>query len=160
MFFEAEVFKFSHLLYWSAYCLFACMIFHSSSTLMPIALLICMENTFWYTQTSKDVNFVELFRKSFKLYAESGMRKKTGVDINVLKKELHDRQTTEVSVMTEDFKAKFYMFIAEHYLCKIHFYLHSTHHSLTSSSPIYSPWSSFWIGTRVYSTTKVDAKNP
>ena len=110
---------FSHLLYWSADCLFFLYDFHSltSSILMPTptALLICMENTFWHT--SRDGNFVELFKKSFNLYVESRMRKKVEADIN----DLNPRNDL-------DFKAKFYIFIIEHYLCKIHcFLLHSTY---------------------------------
>jgi hypothetical protein len=87
---------------------------------MPTALLICMENTFWHI--SRDDNFEGSFKRSFKLYVESGMRKKMEADIDILRDEQGEY------LVTKDFKANFYMFITEHYLRKIHwFYLHSTH---------------------------------
>ena len=84
--------------------------------LMPTALLICMENTFW--NNIRDSNFVELFKKSFTLYIESGMRKKTEAEIDVLG---YDQGRVPE---TEDFEAKFHNFIIGHYLCKIYFYFH------------------------------------
>ena len=86
---------------------------------MPTALLICMENTFW---NQRDGNFVKSFKRSFKLYVDSGMKKKVEAEIDGLRNEQGGSRATE------DFKAKFYTFIIEHYLCKIHFfYLCSTH---------------------------------
>jgi hypothetical protein len=82
---------------------------------MPIALLICMENTFW---SRKGSNFGELFKKSFKLYVESGTRDKVEAAINILINEEGHGGCLE----TEDFKAKFYMIISEHFLCKIHIF--------------------------------------
>ena len=53
---------------------------------------------------------MELFKRSFKFYVESGMRKKTEADIDILKNE-HGGH-----LVTKDFKAKFFNFIIEHYL--------------------------------------------
>ena len=78
-----------------------------------------MENTFW--NNSRDDNFVELFKKSFTLYVESGMRKKTEAEIDELRYEQGRHP------VTEDFKAKFHNFIIDHYLHKIYFYFHSTY---------------------------------
>ena len=65
---------------------------------------------------------MELFKKSFKLYVESGMRKKLEAAVNVLINEQGGHPETD------EFKAKFNMIISEHYLRKIHcFYLHLTH---------------------------------
>ena len=87
---------------------------------IPTALLICAENTFW--NINGDGNFVELFKKSFTLYVESGLREMTERDIDMLK-----NGQGEFSV-TKDFNAKFYKFIVHHYLRKFHcFYLHLTH---------------------------------
>jgi hypothetical protein len=96
--------------YWSADCLFVHVAFHLFSILFLTALLICMENTFW---SIEDGNFVELFKKSFELYVESGMRKKIEADI------FGNGQGGHL-VTTEDGKAEFYMFITRHFLCKIH----------------------------------------
>jgi hypothetical protein len=86
---------------------------------MPIALLICMEHTFW-SSLRKGGNVGELFKKSFKLYVENGTRERMEADINIFE----DGGCLE----TEDIKEKFYMFISEHFLRKIHcFYLHLTH---------------------------------
>jgi hypothetical protein len=78
-----------------------------------------MENTFWHI--NGDGNFVELFKKSFKLYVESGME----ADI------LRNASQQGGHLMTKDdcnLKAEFYMFITGHYLRKIHcFFLHLTH---------------------------------
>ena len=81
-----------------------------------------MENTFWIINSPRDGNFVELFVKSFTFYVESGMRKKTEADIDMLENEKGGHP------VTKDFKAKFCKFIVEHYLRKFHcFYLHLTH---------------------------------
>ena len=85
---------------------------------MPTALLICMENTFW--NINKDVNFVELFKKSFTFYVESGMKKKLEAAVDILRNE-------QGGWRTKDFKEKFYKIIIEHYLCKfLCFYFYST----------------------------------
>ena len=76
---------------------------------------------------------MELFKKSFKLYVESGMRKKVEAVINTLINEQGG------CLETEDFKAKIYMVISEHYLRKIHcFYLHLVTHltTITEIQPI------------------------
>ena len=89
--------------------------------LIPTALLICMENTFW--NVNNDGNFVKLFEKSFKLYVESGRREMTERDIETLRNE-----QGEISAQAKDFNGKFYEFIVDHYLRKFHcFYLHSIH---------------------------------
>ena len=79
-----------------------------------------MENTFW--NISKDDNFVEIFKKSFALYVESGMREKVEVDIDLLRNEKGQFQVTE-----DDFKAEFFQFITDHYLRhgKFHLFLYA-----------------------------------
>jgi hypothetical protein len=79
--------------------------------LIPIALLICTENTFW--DISGAQNFVELFKTSFTSYVESGMRGMVERDIDILRNEQGGFS------VTEDFKAKFYKFIVDHYLRKL-----------------------------------------
>ena len=71
------------------------------------ALLICIENTFW--NINGDGNFVELFKKSFTLYVESGLREMTERDFQILK----DGQDPP----SHD---EFYKFIVNHYLGKFH----------------------------------------
>ena len=84
------------------------------------ALLICMENTFW--DIRRDGNFVELFKKSFTLYVESGIRDMMKIDIDQLRNE------EGIFLVTKDFKERFHEFIVEHYLHKfLCFYLHSSH---------------------------------
>ena len=105
---------------WNASCLYD--FIYLISILMPTALLICMENTFW--NISRDGNFMELFKKSFTLYVESGMRKKMEADIDILR-----NQGGHLVTNNSEFKAKFCKVIIEHYLRKFHsrcFYLHST----------------------------------
>jgi hypothetical protein len=85
--------------------------------LIPTALLICTENTFW--DISSNGNFAELFKKSFTSYVESGMEEMVEIDIDVLRNEQGGFS------VTKDFEAKFYKFIVDHYLCKFHcFYFH------------------------------------
>ena len=86
---------------------------------LPTALLICLENTFWYI--NGEDNIVELFKKSFTLYVESGMREMTERDIDIFRNE-----RGEFSV-TKDFHAKFYKFIVDHYLRKFHFSICTQH---------------------------------
>ena len=121
---QAEFWAKSSLIFFTG-LLNAHMNFHSSYILiMPTALLICMENTFWSIRVrpGRGGNFVELFKKSFKLYVESGTREKMEAAINIL---INDQ---DGCLETEDFKAKFYIIISEHYLRKIHcFNLHLTH---------------------------------
>ena len=78
---------------------------------MPTALLICMENTFWNISRG---NFVEMFKKSFEFYVESGMRKQTEADIDILRNEQGG------STVMEDFEKTFYKFVIEHFLRKFH----------------------------------------
>ena len=80
-----------------------------------------MENTFWHISGDSDGGFVELFKKSFRLYVESGMIKK--VEVDILRDEEGGRLVTEDS----DCKADFYKFITGHYLRKFKFFLHLTH---------------------------------
>ena len=77
---------------------------------MPTAVLICIENTFW--NIDGHGNFVELFKISFTLYVESGMREKTERDLEILRNEQNPSRD------------EFYKFIVNHYLRKFHcFYL-------------------------------------
>ena len=86
---------------------------------IPTALLICTENTLW--DINGDGNFVELFKNSFTLYVESGLREIAERDIDILRNEEGGFS------VTKDFKAKFYKFIVDHYLRKFHcFYSHLT----------------------------------
>ena len=65
---------------------------------------------------------MEIFKKSFTIYVESGLREMTERDIDILRNEEGGFS------VTKDFKAKFYKFIVDHYLRKFHcFYLHLTH---------------------------------
>ena len=73
-------------------------------------LLICTENTLW--NISRDSTFVELFKKSFTLYVESGKREIVERDMDKLRKEQGE------FLVTEDLNTKFYRFIVDHYLCK------------------------------------------
>ena len=73
------------------------------------ALLICIENTFWNINLNGDGNFVELFKKSFTLYVESGMREMTERDLQILRNEQDPPSLGE-----------FYKFIVKHYLGKFH----------------------------------------
>ena len=94
---------------------------------MPTALLICMENTFW---NSRNGNFVKSFKKSFKLYIDSGLRKRAEAEIDILGIEQGG------GPLTEDFSAMLYNFVIQHLLRKIHcFYLHLIH--LTTFFPKY-----------------------
>ena len=77
-----------------------------------------MENTFW--NISEDDNFVEIFKKSFALYVESGMREKVEVDIDLLRNEEGQFLVTE-----DNFKAEFFQFITDHYLRKFHLFLYA-----------------------------------
>jgi hypothetical protein len=97
-------------------------IYYLILVLIPIALLICTENTFWDISRDGTPNFVELFKKSFTSYVKSGMRERVERDIDVLRNEQGE------FLVTKDFKAKFYKFIVDHYLRKFRltFYLHST----------------------------------
>ena len=93
------------------------------------ALLICLENTFWSIKRDENLNFVKLFKKSFTLYVESGMTEIREEDIEILKNEQDEFSAQPFSARAkDDFNAKFYKFIVDHYLRKFHcFYLHSTH---------------------------------
>ena len=92
--------------------------------MMPTALLICMENTFW---NIGDGNFVKSFKKSFSLYIESGTRKATEADIALLP--LANQSQTYLFLSSselDEFMAKFHKIILDHCLRKFHycFYLH------------------------------------
>ena len=85
-----------------------------------------MENTFWHIMTMTHISgestgdgiFVELFKRSFQLYVESGTRKKIeeAIDSDLLRNEGKHRLVTN----SKDFKEKFYMLITEHLLRKFH----------------------------------------
>ena len=100
--------------------------FHSSSILMSTALLICLENSFWDMThiNGDDVNFMESFKRSFKLYVESGTRKKVEASITLLRNEQGGRRLVTDST---DFRGKFYKLITEHLLrkfrCSLSMYL-------------------------------------
>jgi hypothetical protein len=93
------------------------MIYYLILVLIPIAVLICTENTFWDISRDGTRNFVELFKKSFTSYVESGMSKIVERDIDIL------RNKQGGFLVTEDFKAKFYKFIVDHYLRKFQLFL-------------------------------------
>ena len=88
-----------------------------STSLIPIlvstAILICLENSFWNKDTSG--SFVDSFKKSFTLYVESGIRKTTEADIDVLRNEQGGRP------VTAEFKAKLRKIIKDHCLRKLQF---------------------------------------
>ena len=71
-----------------------------------------MENTFWDIEINS--NFVELFKKSFTLYVESGMREMMERDIEVLRNEQGDFLAGPA--MVKDFNK----FIVDNFLCKFH----------------------------------------
>jgi hypothetical protein len=80
-----------------------------------------MENTFWIIST--DINFVKLFKASFKLYVESGMREKVEAAVDIWRNEQGGQR-----VVTKEFQEKFHKIIIGHCLGKFHcLYLHSTH---------------------------------
>ena len=82
-----------------------------------------MENTFWNINGDSGNDFVKQFKKSFKLYVESGMREMTERDLGVLRNE-----QGKFSAWAENFNAKFHQFIFDHYLRKFYsFYLYLTH---------------------------------
>ena len=84
--------------------------------LVSTAILICLENSFWNQDTGGD--FVDSFKKSFRLYVESGIRKTTEADIDVLQGGRH---------ITAEFKAKLHKIIMDHCLRKLHsLYSHLT----------------------------------
>ena len=68
-----------------------------------------MENTFWNISSMKDGNFVKLFKRSFTLYVEGGMRKKIEADLDILGYE-------GGYVVTEEFREKFFEIIIGHLL--------------------------------------------
>ena len=82
-----------------------------------IALLICMENTFW--NIGSDGNFVKLFKKSFTLYVKSGTREKVEADIEKLGYPGRYWEATEL----EEYKGNFFKIIIEHNLCRFQFLL-------------------------------------
>ena len=88
------------------------LIYYLKIVYIPTALLICTENT--SRGITKDQNFVELFKTSFKSYVENGMSQLVETDIEILRNE------EGVFLVTKDFKAKFYKFIVDHYLRKFH----------------------------------------
>jgi hypothetical protein len=92
------------------------------------AFLICMENTFWNIsgESVGDANFVELFKKSFKLYVESGTRMKAEAAItgSLLRNEQLEAGHLVIDSDSENFKANFYRLITEHLLRKFTFSLY------------------------------------
>ena len=82
-----------------------------------------MENSFQIskisTGTGRDGDFVKSFKKSFILYVESGMSKKTEAAILRF---LEDGLTAR-----KDFKADFYKFVTEHYLRELFVSIYTSH---------------------------------
>jgi hypothetical protein len=68
-----------------------------------------MENTFW---NSTDGNLVEMFKKSFTLYVDSGMKKTTEAVIDELR-------IQDGGYRTQEFMAEFCKLIIDHCLCKL-----------------------------------------
>ena len=95
---------------------------------MPTALLICLEDTFWYTGISVkgqwglgDNNFPGFFEKSFTFYDKSGMREKVEAEIDILTNEQGG------SPVDSDFVEKFCKTIFENLIRKIYcLYVQST----------------------------------
>ena len=80
--------------------------------ILPIALLICLENTFWKISSHNHGDFVELFKESFTLYVESGTRMNMEADIDIWRNQLEGGSLAS--------NAKFYEIITQNYLCKFH----------------------------------------
>ena len=82
-----------------------------------------MENSFQIsnisTGTGRDGDFVKSFKKSFILYVESGMSKKTEAAIL--------RFLEDGSAEMKDFKADFYKFVTEHYLRELFVFICTSH---------------------------------
>ena len=121
------------------------------SILIPTALLICIENTFWTPIIRKNLKFLDLFKQSFTFYVESRTKEMAEAEIDILCDQLKGGQ------VTEEFKAMFCKIVIEHLLCRFHcFYLHSTYLTLQLSSF----WN--WIGTKEWKknhlAAKIDAK--
>ena len=95
--------------------IFHLLVFYPHVQLMPIALLVCLENTFW---NIIDGNFVELFKKSFTLYVESGKKKKMEADIqfDIFINQYWPRTNSE------KFYAKFYEIVIENFLRKFYYF--------------------------------------
>ena len=119
--------------------------------LIPTALLICIENTFW--NINGDGNFVKLFKKSFTLYVKSGRREMTerGIDLEIL------RNDWDLD-LDSSFNSTLYKFIVDHYLRKFHcFYLHLTYLELSSPTKYSQTWGrKEW--KRDYMASEVGAK--
>ena len=87
-----------------------------------------MEHSFWSIDRHSNLNIVELFKKSFTLYVESGMKEMTERDLGVLRNEQGEFPVRYR--FQEDLEEKLHKVISDHYLRirKFHcFYLHSTH---------------------------------
>ena len=85
-----------------------------------------MENTFW----NMDGDFVEMFKKSFALYVESGTMEKVVAAIDLLRCEPGGHQMTR-----DDFKNKLFKIVTDYFLRKFHcFYMRFTHLKLKYSS--------------------------
>ena len=89
-----------------------------------------MENSFWNIDGDNGdtgTDFVKGFKKSFRLYVDSGMKEKTERGIEVLRNE-HGVWSPHWQPEAKNFQERFYKFISAHYLRKFHcFYLDSTH---------------------------------
>lgn len=102
----------------------------SLSNFTLIAILICMENSFWNQHTSS--NFLDWFKNSFTSYVDSEMGKKMEVDIDSM---LGGEQG--VYQVDNEFKEKLYKIVMDHYLCKFYcLYSHSNH--LTTGNTAHS----------------------
>ena len=75
------------------------------------ALLICLENSFWYQSTTS--SFIDAFGKAFGLYKETGTQER----LEIALKELGDWSSKEI------FKAAFSELLLKHHLCVLNFFI-------------------------------------
>ena len=81
-----------------------------------------MENSFWNINGDIGTNFLKKFKKSFRLYVDSGMKEKTERGIEVLRNE-QGEFSPHWQPEARNLEEKFYKFISAHYLRKFHRFL-------------------------------------
>ena len=106
---------------------------------IPTALLICMENTFW--NISQDGDFVKLFKKSFTLYVERGMREKMEADIDILINQGGHPASKE-------FKARLCKIVFEHYLRKFFLFVFDSSNLLLCINTAHPSRLTFQVGMK------------